>query len=202
MPAAKQVSPKRQELIEIASRLFYEQGYGATGVKQIIEAAGIAKGTFYSHFSSKEELGLAWLRDRHHRWNQWLAAELDPLETAGEKLLGCYDFLSRWMDDSDYRGCAFLNTGAETPDPDSPLREVVVAHKQELLDKFQKLAASHYPSTGGSRAGKILEAAHHKGTILFLLFEGALVEAQNFRDQWPIQAARSEAECILAAPLS
>ena len=65
MPRKSNSSPKREELIEIASRLFYEQGYGATGIKQVIEEAGIAKGTFYSHFRSKEDLGLEWLKLRH-----------------------------------------------------------------------------------------------------------------------------------------
>lgn len=54
----KETASKRDELIEIASKLFYQQGYQATGIKQIIDEAGIAKGTFYSHFKSKEELGL------------------------------------------------------------------------------------------------------------------------------------------------
>ena len=64
MPSLNSKISKRDELVGIASDLFYEQGYGATGVKQIIDTAGIAKGTFYSHFTSKEELGLAWLKKR------------------------------------------------------------------------------------------------------------------------------------------
>ena len=76
MPEKDSKPSKRDELLDIASTLFYRQGYGATGVKQIIETAGIAKGTFYSHFSSKEEVGLAWLKTRHFEWNAWLEARL------------------------------------------------------------------------------------------------------------------------------
>ena len=200
MPSAAQNSAKQEELIEIASKLFYEQGYGMTGIKQIIDAAGIAKGTFYSHFPSKEALGLAWLRDRHHRWNQWLAADIDALDSPQDKLLGVFDFLVHWMKESDYRGCAFLNTCAETPDCSSPLRDEVSAHKRGLHDKFQELAIQHFHLDDPS--GDPIPAARHKGTILYLLFEGALTEARNFHDPWPIMAARTEAASILSQSLS
>ena len=45
---------RRQELLQIAYRLFTEQGYDNTSVDEIIAAAGIAKGTYYYHFPSKE----------------------------------------------------------------------------------------------------------------------------------------------------
>ncbi len=47
---------RRNELIDTAQSLFSEKGYGATPVSEIIEAAGIAKGTFYHYFKSKEDL--------------------------------------------------------------------------------------------------------------------------------------------------
>ena len=45
---------RRQELLQIAYRLFTEKGYDNTSIDEIIAAAGIAKGTYYYHFSSKE----------------------------------------------------------------------------------------------------------------------------------------------------
>ena len=201
MPARSQTTTKRSDLIEIASRLFYQQGYGATGIKQIIEEAGIAKGTFYTHFTSKEELGLAWLRDRHQRWTSWLAAEIDQLESPGKKIIGTFGFLATWMKDADYRGCAFINTCAETPDSNSPLRKEVESHKRGLHQMFQNLALQHSGFTDPSATGKKADAARHAGSVLYILFEGSLLEAQIFREPWPIQAAQSNAETMLASPL-
>ena len=45
---------RRQELLQIAYRLFTEKGYDNTSIDEIIAAAGIAKGTYYYHFPSKE----------------------------------------------------------------------------------------------------------------------------------------------------
>lgn len=45
---------RRRELLKIAYRLFLEKGYDNTSIDEIIAAAGIAKGTYYYHFPSKE----------------------------------------------------------------------------------------------------------------------------------------------------
>ncbi len=47
---------RKRELLEIAYRMFISQGYENTSVDEIIEAAGIAKGTYYYHFESKEQM--------------------------------------------------------------------------------------------------------------------------------------------------
>jgi len=47
---------RKQELIQIAYRLFVSRGYEHTSVDEIIEEAGIAKGTYYYYFQSKEQM--------------------------------------------------------------------------------------------------------------------------------------------------
>ncbi|MGH3067490.1 MAG: TetR/AcrR family transcriptional regulator [Streptosporangiaceae bacterium] len=55
----------RQALQQAADRLFAEQGYGATTVRDIAEAAGVNERTFFRYFTGKEELiiedALGWL---------------------------------------------------------------------------------------------------------------------------------------------
>ena len=52
----KDYDERRTEIIETAERLFLEHGYEETPVELIIKEIGIAKGTFYHYFRSKEEL--------------------------------------------------------------------------------------------------------------------------------------------------
>lgn len=52
----KQASERRQEIIEAARHLFEEQDYENTTIKDVMEYVGIAKGTIYHHFKSKEDL--------------------------------------------------------------------------------------------------------------------------------------------------
>jgi AcrR family transcriptional regulator len=46
----------RGRLVTVATGLLAAQGYDATSVQQIVQAAGATKGGFYHHFASKDEL--------------------------------------------------------------------------------------------------------------------------------------------------
>ena len=61
----------REHLIDVGVRLMHEKGYGATGLTDILKAAGVPKGSFYHHFASKEDFAAAALerygmREREH----------------------------------------------------------------------------------------------------------------------------------------
>nr|WP_278434433.1 TetR/AcrR family transcriptional regulator [Brucella anthropi] len=54
---------RRDELMAAAEALFLEKGFAATSVDEIVRLADVAKGTFYLHFRSKDDILLA-LRER------------------------------------------------------------------------------------------------------------------------------------------
>jgi len=47
---------RREELLQIAARLFAERGFRNTTVRDIADAAGILSGSLYHHFDSKESM--------------------------------------------------------------------------------------------------------------------------------------------------
>jgi AcrR family transcriptional regulator len=49
-----QGAERKQQLLDAAAQLFAEQGYAATRVVDIVDAAGVAKGLFYWYFENKE----------------------------------------------------------------------------------------------------------------------------------------------------
>lgn len=53
---SKEGEIRRKELLDAALELFYEQGYDATSINDIIKKVGVTKGSFYYHFKSKEEV--------------------------------------------------------------------------------------------------------------------------------------------------
>jgi AcrR family transcriptional regulator len=56
MRVSKDPEARKDELIETAERLFLEKGYDSTAVGDIVKAVGVAQGTFYYHFKSKEDV--------------------------------------------------------------------------------------------------------------------------------------------------
>jgi len=183
---------KRDDILEVASRLFYEQGYHQTGIAQIIQEAGTAKGTFYTFFKSKDELGLAWLKQRHVIWSHWMKEAIATKRSAKTKILGLFEFLGSWMSSCNYRGCAFLNTLAEVPNVENPMRKEIAAHKRSLLRYIRSLVDEHRPEATEGQQEQLAGA-------IFLLFEGSLLQLENFREDWPLEIARKQVCELLIA---
>ncbi|HVV94801.1 MAG TPA: TetR/AcrR family transcriptional regulator [Hyphomicrobiales bacterium] len=62
-PRTKPPEVRRGDLLAAATRLFLDKGVDPTTIDDIVAAAGVAKGTFYLYFSSKDDL-VAALRAR------------------------------------------------------------------------------------------------------------------------------------------
>ncbi|MDF2593732.1 MAG: TetR family transcriptional regulator [Clostridia bacterium] len=56
MKVTKEYNERRNEILDAAERLFGTKGYNKCTVNDILNAVGIAKGTFYYYFKSKEEV--------------------------------------------------------------------------------------------------------------------------------------------------
>lgn len=72
------MSDVRAELFERARELFSERGFKATGVADITGAVGVAVGTFYRHYASKEQLFIEVFLDENARLKRQIMATLDP----------------------------------------------------------------------------------------------------------------------------
>ncbi|MFD0339227.1 TetR/AcrR family transcriptional regulator [Streptomyces sp. NPDC127117] len=90
MPTKKkpQVTPspeRRRELLATAAEVFAAQGYNATTVRKIADAAGMLAGSLYYHFDSKEsmldEILSTFLTELWEGYDTVLAAELAPRQT-------------------------------------------------------------------------------------------------------------------------
>jgi AcrR family transcriptional regulator len=59
---------RRQEILETAWVLFQEQDYEQVNMIDVAQGAGLAKGTVYLYFKTKEELFLAMLSEQFEQW--------------------------------------------------------------------------------------------------------------------------------------
>ena len=79
-------SNTKSRIVEAAWALFYEEGYDATTVEDIVSRSGTSKGSFYHYFEGKDALlgSLSYLFDAKY---EELAEEIDGSENALELLL-------------------------------------------------------------------------------------------------------------------
>ncbi|MER5600366.1 TetR family transcriptional regulator C-terminal domain-containing protein [Streptomyces sp. NPDC002265] len=164
---------KREEIAQAAFEQFHAQGFNATGISDIVKAAGVPKGSFYNHFSSKEESAL----DALSRYAASLRFEM--LTTAGrpplERLRAHFEFLSRdTVENGFVRGCLAGNFGAEVADHNEQIRAAVSqgfdqwgARIRQVLDEAKE-------------AGDLSGDLDTEATALFILsaWEGTLIAAR------------------------
>lgn len=102
MPAEE----RREQLLEAAALVFSEKGYRNASVSDVVERANVARGTFYNHFSSKQDVFLELieryfdefagiLRDSHDRLKKALDDRTDPLQAWRDSALAVLSYHSK-----------------------------------------------------------------------------------------------------------
>ncbi|WP_078411049.1 TetR/AcrR family transcriptional regulator [Priestia abyssalis] len=78
------MSNKQTRIIETAMKLFSQKGYHSTSIQEIAENSGIAKGSIYNYFSSKEDLFMSIFKHYHERlFNK--VSEIEQNETLSDR---------------------------------------------------------------------------------------------------------------------
>lgn len=123
---------KREHLLETAERLFYAEGFHATGVDRVVGEAGVARMTLYNHFASKEALVEAVLERRYRRYLEALSgavAEAAP----GAAVRALAELHCRWLETVSDRGCIVIKAIAEFERHHPPIAALGRRLKRELL---------------------------------------------------------------------
>ncbi|TYB67757.1 TetR/AcrR family transcriptional regulator [Nonomuraea sp. PA05] len=138
--SARTVSPARTRVLETAARLFYGEGVHTVGIDRIIAEAGVAKATFYHHFPSKDELVRAYIVEQSTM--QRGLAENVRGGSPTRRLHAIFAFMCEFGAGLTFRGCPFVNTAAEYPDPGHPVRQAIAAHRRWNRDLYRDLLAA------------------------------------------------------------
>ncbi|MDC2954045.1 TetR/AcrR family transcriptional regulator [Streptomyces gilvifuscus] len=173
-PAArpgKRPGTARRRLLAAAARRFYADGVSATGIDTITAEAGVAKMSLYNNFSSKADLVLAYLDERHEEWlglyRQRLAEARDP-RGGVLAVFDAYADHAAFAYERGFRGCGLLNAAAELPAGHEG-RDLVRRHKEEV----EALLAGHLGELLPDRP----EEARALAEQLSFLLEGAMARA-------------------------
>ncbi len=84
-PRTRDKGDKRDRILDAAVSVFAKTGFHATKVSDIARVAGVADGTIYLYFRSKEELLVSLFEDRVERLLRYMERELAKQETARQK---------------------------------------------------------------------------------------------------------------------
>jgi TetR/AcrR family fatty acid metabolism transcriptional regulator len=82
----RRASDKRDRILKAAVKVFAKNGFHATRVSEVAKAAGVADGTIYLYFKSKEELLVSLFEDRVEKLLVFMKEELPKQRTAQGRL--------------------------------------------------------------------------------------------------------------------
>ncbi|MEU1688055.1 TetR family transcriptional regulator [Micromonospora sp. NPDC005707] len=172
-------SEARQRLLATATRVFYGEGIHSVGVDRIIAEAKVTRATFYRHFPGKEDLVLAYLQAADQAIRDQVDAASAAALPAPDALRAVAESIAGDIQSAGFRGCAFLNAVAEYPDPDHPVHQAVLAHRQWFLDTINTLLAS-IDETEAEAAARHFVMLRDGAMAAGCLFDPALI-SETFR---------------------
>ncbi len=170
----------KERILFEGAKIVHLKGYHATGLQEILKAAGVPKGSFYFYFKSKKDFGLQ-LIDYYtdglvSRGTKFFErTDLSPLESLQENI--------RWIMHQSTKlgfkgGCPIGNLAQELGDTDEAFRE-------KLNDAYKRLIRLH---------ALYLEEAQKEGEIsadldvteiaelVFSCYQGALIQMKVSRN--------------------
>ena len=160
----------RERILAAAYELFSRSGIQAVGVDSIIVRSGVARQTLYRHFSSKQDLVLAFLERREDLWTRgWLESGVqERASDPRERLLVIFDLFDEWFHGPDFDGCSFINVLLEHPEPTNAVHRAGAAYLAGIRDFLEDLAR---------RAG--INDAESFAREWHILMKGSIVAAQE-----------------------
>lgn len=176
----------RQRILDTAIRLFFERGYLATGINQIIEKAEVCKASFYSNFPSKEDLCLEYIRTSHTNWMVLLEKEINTQKNAYDRLLAIFTFLENWMGSCSYRGCGLMNISSEIPELKGRIRQLIQQRNEILKKSIYALVRDLKKSDSRFIRINVQEVT----SFLLMIIQGAIASSQASAQAQPIRHAR------------
>ena len=187
----------RQHLLDTGHRMMAEKGFTSVGLNEILQTAGVPKGSFYHYFKSKELYGQALLEDYFVGYLADMERRLTlPGLTAYERLM---DYWQGWQDRCTLEGhgdeCLVVKLSAEVADLSESMRLTLRDGAEQVVSRITLCIEQ-------GQAEKTLPTgdARHLAETLYQLWLGSSVMVKIVRNTQPFDAAMAMTQQIIHPP--
>ncbi|MFT8898414.1 MAG: TetR/AcrR family transcriptional regulator [Acetobacter sp.] len=185
----------RQHILEAARPLIGLRGFSAVGLAQILDVAGIPKGSFYHYFESKEAFGEALLQSYIDDY----LIKMDDIirndkESAIERITRYFTFWrDTHIDGQIGNKCLIVKLAAEVSDLSEPMRAILNVGTRAVIDRLSALIAK------GQAEGSIYskQPAQMLAASLYQLWLGSTLLAKITRNSPPFDHAWTASRQLL-----
>ncbi len=178
----------RERIVREGAGLIHRNGYSNTGIQEILDAAGVPKGSFYFYFKNKEDFGCAVIDYVGERIVGSVASLLEDRSVPPmERLDRLFDRNQRNFERMKYRyGCPVGNMMQEMAD----LKE---SFRDRIEQVYTRLCASYEACLReGQERGDFSRSMDPGETSEFMLnsLEGAIMHMKLTKNERPLVACR------------
>ena len=175
----------KNRILEIGAEIIHLKGFNHTGIQEILNAAGVPKGSFYNYFKNKEDFGLQVI-DHFVSHFEILAGSilkdvsLSPLTRIRGILEGFIDFYR--SKDFAY-GCPIGNLSQEMGDLSPAFQEKLKGAMDSMVEIYARLVEEAQRAGEVSPLLDVKEAAH----FLVSSWHGALIHMKIEKGPQPLE---------------
>jgi AcrR family transcriptional regulator len=167
----------RDRIVDASAELFRLQGYNATGVKQIVEAAGAPFGSVYHHFpGGKEQIGAEAIRASGKMYEALIPAVFDyaPDPATGVRMF--FAGAAQHLIETDYAdACPIATVALEVSSSSEVMRQACA----EVFESWVQAGSGRFD----------VERARELTIAFICALEGAFVLARAQRSTEPLTVA-------------
>jgi TetR/AcrR family transcriptional repressor of nem operon len=164
-----------------ALELFHEVGFNGSSVQDIVDRAGVPKGSFYNYFKAKELLALEVLETYSKGSNREVLTDktLAPMERLRRHF---ESMASRYQHFGYRKGCLIGNVAAETSEEMPMIREAIL----KSLSKWTELIAAAIREGQGDKSISTNLPADALARFLINSWEGAVIRMKIVGSREPL----------------
>lgn len=185
----------RDEIVRAGVATLHERGFTASGVRDVMAAAGAPLGSFSNHFRSKEAFGLAVLNRYFEGIEAIALATLhDERRAPLDRLHAYFDRVTELVAGVGWRhGCLIGNMSLETAEHSEALRERLA----EILATLTRFFADAVRAAQVAGQVRCDLDADDAATLLLAGWQGALLKMKVDRSPEPLERFRRAAFAML-----
>lgn len=185
MQTVSKKQSNKDRLLNIGVAMITDKGYHGTGIKEILDAANIPKGSFYNYFDSKEDYGAAVIR--HYIAPFIRQIDSDLAEHDGDALVALNTYFQRLIDDlqeNHYQGgCLLGNLMGEIGDTSEKCRSALA----EAVNDYAAMLSTGLDLAQRQGALRRDLSAREMADLLVDSWQGALLRMKIEHSIQPLQ---------------
>ncbi|EAT12054.1 TetR/AcrR family transcriptional regulator [Bermanella marisrubri] len=125
--------------VENAMAVFWEKGYDAASISELLKAVKMSKGSFYNAFGSKRDLFLRSLDKYESDRRRVFLSQLEAMDDPVQAIHRFFDtIVNEMLTDETRKGCFLINTSLELVNHDQQINDLVKSGIAEIEAFFKR----------------------------------------------------------------